>query len=157
DVGSADDHHFGQRHGVTASSARGRENRGVSCYHGAGKGVRLGWAGASFYWSGPKTDNVSSGEDGGMVGRVERVADGFTLLDGAALVTGAAVASVHIREAIADGHLLGPGWALAWLSFAGIALTAAGPFVFLLRRLGRRPPGYPRIGDRLWALLGGPW
>jgi hypothetical protein len=92
-----------------------------------------------------------------MDGRAERVADGFTLLDGAALVTGAAVASVHIRQAIADGHLLGPGWALAWLTFAGVALTASGPFVFLLRRLGRRPAGYPRIGDRLWMGLGLPW
>lgn len=92
-----------------------------------------------------------------MDGRAEVGTDGITLLDGAALVTGAAVASVHIREAIADGHLLGPGWALAWLTFAGIALTAAGPFVFLLRRMGRRPAGYPRIGDRLWALLGLPW
>jgi hypothetical protein len=94
---------------------------------------------------------------GGMDGRGGRIADGFTLLDSAALVTGAAVASVHIRAAIADGHLLGPGWALAWLTFAGIATTASGPFVFLLRRLGRRPVGYPRDGDRLWALLGGPW
>jgi hypothetical protein len=92
-----------------------------------------------------------------MEGRAERVADGFTLLDGAALVTGAAVASVHIRAAIADGHLLGPGWALAWMTFAGVALTASGPFVFLLRRLGRRPAGYPRSGDWLWALLGTPW
>ncbi|HEX8199128.1 MAG TPA: hypothetical protein VF590_01480 [Isosphaeraceae bacterium] len=92
-----------------------------------------------------------------MEGRAERGTEGVTLLDGAALVTGAAVASVHIRQAIADGHLLGPGWALAWLTFAGVALTASGPFVFLLRRLGRRPAGYPRIGDRLWLLLGLPW
>ena len=41
--------------------------------------------------------------------------------------------------------------------FAGVALTAAGPFVFLARRFARRKPDYPKIGDRLWALLGIPW
>jgi hypothetical protein len=83
--------------------------------------------------------------------------DGFTLLDGAALVVGAALAAVHMREAIPAGRLFGPGWVLAWLTFSGVAATAAGPFVFLMRRLGRRPPGYPRVGDRLWLLLGSPW
>src|ERR687894_3124113 len=99
---------------------------------------------------GQVSDHGSRGQ--AAMGEPSGKGGGFTLLDGAALVTGAAVASVHIREAIADGHLLGPGWALAWMTFAGIALTASGPFVFLLRRLGRRPMGYPRIGDRLWAL-----
>jgi hypothetical protein len=89
--------------------------------------------------------------------RVHAAGGGVTLLDGSAVVIGAAVASVHLREAIADDLPLGSGWALAWLTFAGIALTATGPFVFLVRRLGRRPPGYPRTGDRLWALLGAPW
>ncbi len=44
-----------------------------------------------------------------------------------------------------------------WLTFAGVALTAAGPFLLLARRFGRRPPGYPRLGDRTWAILGVPW
>ena len=92
-----------------------------------------------------------------MIGREHAVSDGVTLLDVGAVVTGAGVAAVHIREAMPAGPLLGPDGALAWLAFAGIALTAAGPFVYSLRRLGRRPPGYPRSGDRLWALLGTPW
>lgn len=82
---------------------------------------------------------------------------GLTLLDGAALVTGAAVASVHIKGAVPTGALAGPGWVLVWTTFTGIALTAAGPFVFLVRRFLRRPPGYPRVGDVLWTLLGLPW
>jgi hypothetical protein len=81
---------------------------------------------------------------------------GLTLLDGAALVTGAAVASVHMRDSVPTG-LPGAGWVLVWLTFAGVAITAAGPFVFLGRRFGRRTPGYPRVGDLLWALLGLPW
>jgi hypothetical protein len=81
---------------------------------------------------------------------------GFTLLDGASLVIGAAVASVHMRGRVTD--TLAPfGWGLVWLTFTGVALSAAGPFVFLARRYGRRPVGYPRIGDWLWTLLGTPW
>ena len=38
-----------------------------------------------------------------------------------------------------------------------MALTAAGPFIYLARRYSRRLPGYPRLGDRLWAFLGLPW
>src|SRR5689334_5835190 len=75
--------------------------------------------------------------------------DGFTVLDGGALVSGAAVASVHIRFAApAVGGLDRVGWALLWITLAGVALTAAGPVVFLLRRYGRRPSNYPRTGDR---------
>ena len=81
---------------------------------------------------------------------------GVTLLDGAALVIGAAVASAQVRGAFPE-HLTGAGWSLVWGTFAGIALSAAGPFVFLARRRWRRPPGYPRPGDYLWALLGLPW
>lgn len=81
---------------------------------------------------------------------------GFTLLDGAALVIGAAVASVHMREAVTSS-LLPLGWGLVWITFTGVALSAAGPFIFLERRYGRRPPGYPRIGDYLWGLVGIPW
>jgi hypothetical protein len=78
------------------------------------------------------------------------------LLDGAALVGGAAVASVHIRGAVPD-ELPGGGWVLVWITFAGVALTAGGPFVFLERRFWRRTLGYPRVGDVLWAILGLPW
>jgi hypothetical protein len=81
---------------------------------------------------------------------------GFSVLDGVALVTGAAVAAVHIRDVIRAG--LNPlGWALIWGTFAWVALTAAGPFVYLFRRFARRLPDYPRVGDALWAILGLPW
>ncbi len=81
---------------------------------------------------------------------------GFTLLDGAALVIGAALASIHTRGLISQ-PLSVIGWGLTWITFTGIALSAAGPFVFLVRRYGRRPPGYPRLGDWLWLILGVPW
>ncbi len=80
----------------------------------------------------------------------------FTVLDGVALVVGAAIASVHMRQFVSE-RLTSFGWALVWITFAGIALTAAGLPVFLARRLGRRPVGYPKTGDWLWALLGLPW
>lgn len=90
--------------------------------------------------------------------RIEAVVGGgFTVLDGAALVIGAAVASVHIRAAVPADGLDGFGWTMLWLTLAGVALTAAGPFVFLVRRYGRRPLGYPDTGDWLWCLLGLPW
>src|SRR4051794_7821537 len=81
---------------------------------------------------------------------------GFTVLDGAALVTGAAVASIHIRGVIRD-QLAAPGWGLIWGSFAWVALTAAGPFLLLVRRFLRHLPDYPKVGDVLWAILGLPW
>lgn len=91
-----------------------------------------------------------------MKDQAESTGGGFTVPDGAALVAGAAVASVHVRGVLL-AEVAGPGWALVWGTFAWVALTAAGPFVFVLRKYARRLPGYPRIGDRLWALLGLPW
>jgi hypothetical protein len=81
---------------------------------------------------------------------------GFSVLDGAAIVTGAAVASIHLRGIIHD-DLAAPGWALLWGTFAWVALTAAGPFLFLVRRFVRRLPDYPKVGDGLWGVLGLPW
>ena len=81
---------------------------------------------------------------------------GVTMLDGAALVIGAAVASTQVRGVFPD-RLTGAGWSLVWGTFAGITLSAAGPFIFLARRYWRRPPGHPRIGDHLWTVLGLPW
>jgi hypothetical protein len=81
---------------------------------------------------------------------------GFSVLDGVAVVTGAAVASVHIRAVMRDG-LTGLGWVLVWGTFTWVAVTAAGPFVFLVRRFVRRVAEYPKVGDWLWALLGLPW
>jgi hypothetical protein len=81
---------------------------------------------------------------------------GINVLDGVALVMGSAIASVHILRVIRSG-LSGAGWIMVWLTFSWVAITAAGPFIFLARRYSRRLPGYPRIGDWLWALLGLPW
>ena len=81
--------------------------------------------------------------------------DGFNLLDGVALVIGSAVASVHLR-ALTDAKG-GGEFALFWITFTGVALTSAGPFLYLARRFVRRTIGYPGVGDRLWAILGLPW
>jgi hypothetical protein len=93
-----------------------------------------------------------------MTDRSESAGGGFSVLDGGALVTGAAVASIHIRAVIKGGEsLAAPGWLLIWGAFAWVALTAAGPFLFLVRRYFRRLPDYPKVGDTLWAVLGLPW
>lgn len=84
------------------------------------------------------------------------VGEGFSVLDGAALVMGAAVASVHIRYIIRD-NLSEFGWVLVWCTFSWISLTATGPFLFIGRRFARKLPSYPQVGDCLWALLGIPW
>src|ERR1700761_8912170 len=81
---------------------------------------------------------------------------GFSVLDGVAMVMGSAIASVHTLR-VMRGDLTGAGWVMLWLTFAGVAITATGPFLYLGRRFARRLAGYPRIGDRLWAMLGVPW
>jgi hypothetical protein len=81
---------------------------------------------------------------------------GLSVLDGGAIVTGAAVASIHLRG-VMPGELAAPGWLLIWGVFLGVALTSAGPFLFLVRRFLRRLPNYPKVGDTLWAVLGLPW
>ncbi len=81
-------------------------------------------------------------------------AGGLTMLDVTALVTGAAVASVHFRDFEEDiAGLTLVGWTLLVPAFAWLALTAAGPFVFLVRRFSRRPEGYPGPYDWLWLGL----
>ncbi len=80
----------------------------------------------------------------------------INVLDGIALVMGSAIASVHMLRLIRSG-LTAAGWVMLWITFSCVALTATGPFVFLARRYSRRLPGYPRVGDWLWALLGVPW
>src|SRR5271168_2310810 len=82
--------------------------------------------------------------------------DGVGVSDAAALVMGSAIASVHILG-VRRWDLPGSGWIIVALTFAWVSVTAAGPFVFLARRYARRLAGYPKIGDRLWALLGTPW
>jgi hypothetical protein len=81
---------------------------------------------------------------------------GFSVLDGAALVGGAAIASIHILG-VRREDLSAPGWVMIGVTFSWVAVTAAGPFIFLARRFARPTPDYPKIGDRLWALLGTPW
>lgn len=86
----------------------------------------------------------------------EPAVSGFSVLDGVALVAGAAVASVHLRGVMWHGPA-GVGWVFVAGTFALVALTAAGPFVYVVRGRLRRWPGYPQVGDGLWALLGLPW
>lgn len=81
---------------------------------------------------------------------------GFTVPDGAALVMGAAVASVHLKLAVPEPSGL-MDWSWGGALFSWLSLVVAGPFLYLVRRFGTRPPGYPRVGDRLWALAGSPW
>ncbi len=83
-------------------------------------------------------------------------AGGFNVLDGAALVMGSALSSI-LMLGVRRPELSGMGWIMIGVTFALVAVTAAGPFVYLARRYVRRVPGYPKIGDRLWALLGLPW
>jgi hypothetical protein len=80
----------------------------------------------------------------------------LTLLDGAALVMGSAIASLHVLRVMRSGLSIA-GWVLICLTFALLAVTATGPFLYIARRIIRRLPGYPGIGDRLWALMGLPW
>jgi hypothetical protein len=80
----------------------------------------------------------------------------INVLDGVALVMGSAIASLHMLRVFRSG-LSTAGWLLFLLTYSCVALTATGPFMFLARRYSRRLPGYPKIGDWLWALLGVPW
>ena len=79
-----------------------------------------------------------------------------TVLDAAALVMGSAVASLHVLRVIRGGLSI-TGWVMVGLTFGWLAVTSAGPFLYIVRRRIRRIPGYPEVGDRLWALLGTPW
>lgn len=79
-----------------------------------------------------------------------------TVLDGLALVMGSAIASLHVLRVMRGGLSI-TGWVMAGLTFAWLAVTATGPFLYLIRRRIRRSPDYPGVGDRLWALLGTPW
>ena len=81
---------------------------------------------------------------------------GFSVLDGVALVMGSAIASIHTLR-VMRSDLTGAGWVMLWLTFAWVAVTATGPFLYLGRRFARRLADYPKIGDRLWAMLGVPW
>lgn len=81
----------------------------------------------------------------------------FTLLDGGALIAGAALAAVHLRLAYPRPSG-GAAWVFVGGLFCWLALTAAGPFLYLIRRLAPRPGvHFPRIGDRLWVVWGLPW
>jgi hypothetical protein len=82
--------------------------------------------------------------------------DGFTVLDGVALVTGAAVALVHLRSSVTEFNDLSD-WVWGCGLFSWLSVTSAGPFVYAVRRFFTRPAGYPRLGDQLWALAGTPW
>jgi hypothetical protein len=80
----------------------------------------------------------------------------LNILDGAALVMGSAIASLHVLRVMRSGLSM-VGWAMLVLTFTWLAVTATGPFLYLARRYVRRIPGYPAVGDRLWAVVGSPW
>jgi hypothetical protein len=80
----------------------------------------------------------------------------LTVLDGGALVIGSSVASLHVLRVMRGGLSIA-GWVMLGLTFTLLAVTASGPFIYIVRRFIRRPAGYPGVGDRLWALLGAPW
>ena len=86
------------------------------------------------------------------------ISGGFRLVDAGAIVTGAAIASVHVRIALPDPHGL-PAWSWGGLLFSWLTLASAGPFVYLSRRLanGFERGRYPRVGDHLWVIWGCPW
>src|SRR5260221_119895 len=70
-------------------------------------------------------------------------ASGSSVPGGAALVAGAGVTAVHIRGVFRT-ELMGPGWAIGWGTFLWVALTAGGPFVYLVRAYLRPDPSHPR-------------
>ena len=82
----------------------------------------------------------------------------LNLLDIGAIVTGASVASVHIRLTLPTPRGL-PEWAWGAVLLAWLTITSAGPFFYLVRRLRADPAHhpYPLMGDRLWGLWGCPW
>ena len=86
-----------------------------------------------------------------------KAATGFTVIDGVALVLGSAIASLHLRGDVGESLQDGLGWPIFWATFAGIAMTAAGPFVYLARRYGGRLDRGTRTWERLWAIQGVPW
>ena len=86
----------------------------------------------------------------------ESALNGVSIMDGVGLIAGAAVASVHIRSLLEE-TATGPGWIVGWGCFTWIAVSAAGPFVYAVRRSTARSLGPPQIGDRLWGLIGLPW
>lgn len=81
---------------------------------------------------------------------------GITVSDGTALVMGAAVAAVLVPGPFLD-QASGLGWVLIALTFAGLSLTAAGPFLWLARLVVKVPVGGRQSGLALWAVLGLPW
>ena len=80
-----------------------------------------------------------------------------SLLDIGSIVTGAAIAAVHVRMAVPTPVGL-PAWTWAAVLLAWLTVTAAGPFFYLSRRWRAGPTAiYPQTGDRLWVLWGCPW
>jgi hypothetical protein len=81
---------------------------------------------------------------------------GFSVLDGGALVMGSAISSI-LMLGVRRADLSESAWIMIGVTFTLVAVTAAGPFIFLARRFVRRLRHYPKTGDKLWALLGAPW
>jgi hypothetical protein len=101
---------------------------------------------------------IMANEESARADKAGTRSGGLTMFDAAALVTGGAVASVHFRPFEDEiGDLTPLGFSFLILAFAWLAMTAAGPFVYLVRRYGRRRAGYPSVPDLLWLAFGLPW
>ncbi len=87
----------------------------------------------------------------------KEISRGFTMLDVAAVILGAAIASIHVRLAVPAPHGKAT-WFFGVALFLWLSLTATGPFLYLSRRLiPRTGVPWPLVGDRLWVLWGCPW
>ncbi|MDX2038602.1 MAG: hypothetical protein SFX72_18285 [Isosphaeraceae bacterium] len=83
---------------------------------------------------------------------------GWNLLDALGFVAGAAVASVHVKDrAVFADELSPPFLVILFLGFILVAVTAAGPFLFCLRRFGNRRPAFASETELAWVALGLPW
>lgn len=89
-------------------------------------------------------------------GRIPSRRRGLTVLDAAALVLGAAVASVHARPAFVE-QANGVGWVAVLPAFLAMAVTSSGPFLGLSRRWAEGTAPAPADGIRYWSALGLPW
>src|SRR5262249_24070328 len=91
--------------------------RGTSRARGANRRAPalLDRVGRACMWRRSRPRAASGGGSGSGFGSGGGEGDGVSVLDGAALIFGAAIASVHIRAVIRGGDpLAAPGWLLIW-------------------------------------------
>lgn len=82
----------------------------------------------------------------------------WSLLHIVAIVTGAAVASMHLKDRAVFGDELNEfGVALLIVVFLFLAVAATGPFLYGIHRLVYRKPDALFSGESAWLVLGLPW